>query len=82
MGNPLHFHDPSGRAYAWVADRVLELDRMNPQVAARLVSAFNAFARFEPGRRAKMRETLERLAAAGPSKDVQEIVGRALHFER
>jgi len=78
MGNPAHFHDASGRGYAWVADHVIALDRINPQVAARLVSAFNSHARFEPGRQARMRSELERIARAEPSRDVYEIVSRAL----
>jgi len=78
MANSSHFHDASGRGYRWIADHVLALDRRNPQVAARLVSAFNAFARFEPTRQGLMRRELERIAAAEPSRDVFEIVNRAL----
>jgi aminopeptidase N len=48
-------------------------------VAARLVSAFNAWRRFDPDRQARMREQLERIAGAKRlSKDVYEIVTRTL----
>ncbi len=78
-GNPVRFHRPDGAAYAFFAEKLLELDGLNPQVAARLVSAYNPWKRFEPVRRAAMRRELETIAAhLGLSKDVGEIVERAL----
>ena len=62
-----------------MADVVLELDVMNPQLSARMVSQFNQWRRFEPGRRAQMKAELERIAQQPSlSKDVFEIVGRGL----
>jgi aminopeptidase N len=78
MGNPVRFHDPSGAGYRFLEQMVLALDGKNPQVAARLVSAFNAHRRYEPGRQAQMQAALERIAARAQSKDVLEIVGQAL----
>ena len=78
-GNQVRFHGADGRAYAFVADKVLELDARNPQLAARLVSAFNQWKRFEPTRRAAMQAELERIAAHPKlSRDTAEIVSRAL----
>jgi aminopeptidase N len=78
-GNPLRFHAPDGRGYAFVADQILALDPLNPQVAARFASAFNAWRRFDAPRQALMRAQLERVSARrGLSKDVSEIVERAL----
>jgi len=77
-GNALRFHDPSGRGYTLLEKTVLELDRLNPQVASRLVSSFNSYRRYEPGRRDAMRQSLERIAGQAQSKDVGEIVERAL----
>jgi len=58
---------------------VLELDALNPQLGARLVSAFNQWKRFEPTRREAMRAELERIAAHPKlSRDTGEIVNRAL----
>jgi aminopeptidase N len=77
--NQLRFHAADGRGYAFVADQVLALDPQNPQVAARFAAAFNSWRRFDAGRQARMREQLERVARArGLSKDVHEIVSRAL----
>lgn len=77
--NPLRFHSPSGHGYTFVADQLLETDAKNPQVAARLASAFNLWRRFEPGRRGLMQKTLERISASDSlSRDVSEIIERAL----
>jgi aminopeptidase N len=76
--NPTAFHAADGSGYRLLADQVLELDSINPQVAARLVSAFNAWTRYDAGRRALMRAELERIAAGASSSDVSEIVGNAL----
>jgi aminopeptidase N len=78
-GNQLRFHSGDGRGYAFLADQILALDPLNPQVAARFASAFNPWRRFDAGRQALMRAQLERVAARpGLSKDVHEIVERAL----
>ena len=78
-GNPVGFHRADGEAYRFIADQILELDAINPQVAARIVSSFNQWKRYEPGRSGLMRTELERTAShPGISKDVSEIVERAL----
>src|SRR5262249_19180018 len=77
--NQVRFHGRDGRAYAFVAERVLAVDELNPQLAARLVSAFNQWRRFDARRRDAMRTELERIAAhPGLSRDTTEIVSRAL----
>ncbi|MEQ1894298.1 MAG: aminopeptidase N [Planctomycetota bacterium] len=79
LANPARFHARDGRAYTFVATKVLEIDALNPQLAARLVSAFNAWKRHDAGRRDAMRAELERIQAhLGLSKDTGEIVARAL----
>ncbi len=78
-GNPVRFHAADGRAYAFLADVVLELDRRNPQLAARLASGFGPWRRFAPAQQSQMRAQLERIAASAPiSKDLFEIATRAL----
>ena len=77
--NPTGFHGEDGAGYALVADQLLELDKLNPQVAARLAGAFNAWKRFDPQRQERMKAQLERVRAAeGLSRNTGEIVGRAL----
>jgi len=77
--NQVRFHDVEGRGYQFLADTVLELDAINPQIAARMVSQFNQWRCFDPGRRDLMRAKLEAISVKPSlSKDVYEIVGRAL----
>jgi aminopeptidase N len=78
-GNPIGFHRKDGKAYRFLADQILELDAINPQVASRIVSSFNQWRRYEPGRGGLMKDELERIAShPAISKDVAEIVERAL----
>jgi aminopeptidase N len=73
------FHSADGRGYAFLADMIIAAEKLNPQVAARLVPPFGRWRRFEPKRAALMRAALERIAAApGLSKDVYEQVSKSL----
>jgi aminopeptidase N len=73
------FHSPDGRGYEFLADTILAADKLNPQVAARLVPPFGRWRRFEPKRAELMRAALKRIAAAkGLSKDVFEQVSKSL----
>jgi aminopeptidase N len=77
--NQWAFHHPSGRGYRFLADLVLAADKLNPQVAARLVPPFGRWRRFDEKRQALMRGELERLVAApGLSKDVYEQASKSL----
>ncbi len=79
MLNPTGFHAPDGRGYRFLADRVIDLNARNPQMAARMVSSFNRWPRYDAERRALMRAELERIADQdGLSTDVFEIVSNAL----
>jgi aminopeptidase N len=79
MGNPINFNRPDGRGYEFVADRVLEIDAFNPQVAARLLSAFRSWKAMEVNRRRLAKKTLQRVAKTKPlSRDTAEIVSRML----
>ncbi|MBC8022492.1 MAG: aminopeptidase N [Burkholderiales bacterium] len=79
MENPLHFHAADGSGYAWVAEQVIALDKINPQVASRLVRSFDRWRKYDEGRQAHARKALESIAAAqGLSGNVGEVVTRAL----
>jgi aminopeptidase N len=77
--NPTGFNRADGKGYAFVADRVLEIDKFNPQVAARLLGAFRSWRALEPGRRARAKKALKKVATTeGLSRDVYEIVTKTL----
>jgi len=78
-GNPLRFHAADGAGYAFLADRILELDPLNPQIASRLLYPITRWRRFDQGRQQLMRAQLERiLDIEGLSNDVYEVVSKSL----
>ncbi|WP_028448440.1 aminopeptidase N [Chitinibacter tainanensis] len=77
--NLQHFHAADGYAYAFAADKIIELDAINPQVAARLAGSFNRWTKVEPQRQSLMKQELERIRAhEGLSSDTYEIVSKSL----
>ncbi|MFV0678709.1 aminopeptidase N [Ottowia sp.] len=78
-GNPAAFHRSDAAGYVFWADRVLELDAINPQVAARLARALDAWARLAEPYRSAAHEAIARVAAKSDlSRDVREVITRAL----
>ena len=77
--NQRALHHESGRGYRLIADTLLAADRINPQVAARLVPPLGRWRRFDEKRAALMRAELERIVAtSGLSKDVFEQASKSL----
>jgi aminopeptidase N len=77
--NQWAFHHASGRGYRFLADMILEVDKLNPQVAARQVPSLGRWRRFEPNRAGLMRTELERIVRTpGLSKDVFEQASKSL----
>ena len=77
--NHVRFHAADGAGYAFLANQVIGLNPLNPQVAARMARGFDRWKRFDEGRKAKARAALERIRDIKDlSKDVAEIVTKAL----
>jgi aminopeptidase N len=77
--NQWPFHRQGGEGYAFLADMILAIDKLNPQVAARLIPPLGRWRRFHEDRAALMRGELERiLKAPGLSKDVYEQASKSL----
>jgi len=73
------FHTPDGEGYAFLKDCVLQLDKINPQIAARMVKPLSEWRRYDVGRQHLMHEVLEQIAQSkNISKDVFEIVTKSL----
>ena len=78
-GNPAAFHRADAAGYVFWSERVIELDAMNPQVAARLARALDRWSKLAEPYRSAAREAIARVAAKNDlSKDTQEVVTRAL----
>lgn len=79
MNNPYSFHERSGRGYDFLGEAIIQLNTVNPQIAARLLTPLKEWRRYTPDRQEKMREVLERIAAQPElSPDVFEIVTKTL----
>ena len=77
--NPGGFHRPDAAGYVYWSERVIELDGINPQVAARLARALDRWKRLAEPYRSAAREALARVAAKTDlSNDVREVIDRAL----
>ncbi len=77
--NPGAFHRPDAAGYVYWCERVIELDAINPQVAARLARALDRWNKLAEPLRSAAREAITRIAARPDlSNDVREVVTRAL----
>ncbi len=78
-GNAVRFHQADGAGYRFLADYVIELNTLNPQIAARLVTPLIRWRRYDDARQALMKQQLERIAATPAlSPDLAEVVGKSL----
>ncbi|RYX89629.1 MAG: aminopeptidase N [Comamonadaceae bacterium] len=78
-GNAAAFHRPDAAGYIYWSERVVELDAMNPQVAARLARALDRWSKLAEPYRSSAREAIARVAARTDlSKDTHEVISRAL----
>jgi aminopeptidase N len=79
QSNPLHFHAADGQGYRFLADRIIELNSLNPQVASRMVGALTSWRRYDEKRQNLMKAQLERIISTEAiSKDVYEVAVKSL----
>ena len=79
LANPLHYHAQNGQGYQFLADQVIALNSLNPQVASRMVGALTQWRRFDEQRQTLMKQQLGRIInTENISKDVFEIASKSL----
>ncbi len=79
LSNPTGFNRADGGGYAFLADQILDIDKRNPQVAARILTSMRSWRALEPLRVGKAKASLEKIeAGSGLSTDVRDIVERML----
>ena len=79
QSNPVNFHARDGAGYAFLADHVIELNAVNPQIAARLLTALTPWRRYDDERQRLMCLQLQRVAGTeNISKDVYEVAMKSL----
>lgn len=79
INNPVKFHDPSGQGYALLRDVIIELNEINPQIAARQVVPLREWRRYTPTLQSHMKEALQSIIdTPNLSNDVYEVVSKSL----
>jgi aminopeptidase N len=77
--NPVNFHAIDGSGYQFLAEQILVLDKLNPQIAARQLGAFNSWRQYDAHRQELMKNALDSIAQSSDlSADVYEIVTKYL----
>jgi aminopeptidase N len=79
MANPTGFNRADGTGYAFLADRIIEIDKRNPQVAARILTSMRSWRSLDAGRAAHAKAALLTIDRSGPlSTDVRDLIDRML----
>ena len=79
QSNPVHYHAANGEGYQFLADQVIVLNGLNPQVASRMVTALTSWRRFDLQRQELMKKQLQRIMQTPDiSPDVYEIASKSL----
>ena len=77
--NTVGFHAADGSGYHFLADQVITLNRINPQIASRQLTPLTRWRKYDTARQAKMKEQLQRILAEPElSPDVYEILSKSM----
>jgi aminopeptidase N len=80
-GNLYQFHNATGAGYEFLADCVIKLNKINPQIASRMAKQFNQWKKLDKKRQALIQQQLERIKAVDNlSNDVFEVVDKTLQM--
>eukprot|EP00803_Ostreobium_quekettii_P009982 evm.model.scf_576.6 EVM.evm.TU.scf_576.6 scf_576:45484-53102(+) len=75
----VNFHAADGSGYKFLADGVINVDKVNPQVAARIAQCFSRWRQFDKARQGLIQGQLKRiLATEGLSENTFEIISKSL----
>ncbi len=80
--NSKHFHAKDGKGYSFLADKIIQIDKINPQIASGLTAAFKIYKRLNDLNKKLMKKELERVETTHLlSKNVYEIVSKILKHD-
>ena len=77
--NPVNFHRLDGAGYEFLADQIITLNKLNPQVASRMATIMTRWANYDKVRADLIKEQLKRIKTEKLSPDVYEVVTKALN---
>jgi aminopeptidase N len=76
--NPVHFHKSDGSGYRFIAEELVSLDKRNPQIAARMGLTLTRFSNYGAERQQQMRDAVRFVAGHALSRDLNEVISKAL----
>lgn len=77
--NAVNFHRADGAGYRFLADQVITLNKLNPQIAARLLGPLSKWQKYPAASRQRMIAELRRIESEPAlSPDVYEVVAKSL----
>ena len=78
--NYKHFHAKDGHGYSFIADKIIEIDAINPQMASSLAGAFKICDKMNKHSKSVIKEQLKRVVSThGLSKNTFEIISKILN---
>ena len=77
-GNPVKFYAEDGSGFEFIAGCLIDIDKRNPQLAARMALPLTRIGAYSEQRQQQMRTVLETLQAAAQSNDLSEVIEKAL----
>ena len=77
-GNPVRFYAADGSGFEFIADCLIDIDKRNPQLAARMALPLTRMGAYGHLRQNQMRRALERMQAVAQSTDLGEVIEKAL----
>ncbi|WP_133139951.1 aminopeptidase N [Legionella genomosp. 1] len=78
QANPRNFHAMDGRGYEFLTEMLLQMDQINPQIAARLATPFTRWQQYNLPRQSMMQNQLHELARHKLSNDLKELVTKSM----
>lgn len=76
--NLVSFHQKDGSGYDFISERILWIDKMNPQVASRAATSFSFIKKVDPVRQSGMKKALKLIMDNQPSRDTFEVISKYL----
>ncbi|CZR22002.1 Aminopeptidase N [Legionella pneumophila] len=81
MANPRNFHALDGSGYVFLSEVLIKIDKLNPQIAARLATPFTRWRSYDEPRQKLIQNQLEQLTKLDLSRDLREVVDKSLIVE-
>lgn len=78
QSNPRNFHAIDGSGYAFLSECLIQLDPLNPQIAARLATPFTRWRRYDATRQQLIKNQLIHLSTLELSRDLNEVISKSL----